>query len=55
MSKTFVAKAWLAGGGLTIGLTGMATQHRWLVWIAVGLLGIAFLLRFVERKSLTPP
>jgi membrane protein implicated in regulation of membrane protease activity len=47
----FVAKAWLGGGGVTVALAGMATQRRWLVWTALALLSIAFLLRFVERKS----
>ena len=51
MSKAFVAKAWLAGAGVVTGLAGMATERRSLVWIAVGLLGIAFVLRFVERRS----
>jgi membrane protein implicated in regulation of membrane protease activity len=51
VSRTFVAKAWLGGGGASIALAGMATERRWLVWIAVALLSIAFLLRFVERKS----
>ncbi|HVH68942.1 MAG TPA: hypothetical protein VM716_13820 [Gemmatimonadales bacterium] len=51
MSRAFVAKAWLAGAGLVSGLAGMATERRALVWIAVGLLAIAFALRFVERKS----
>ena len=33
----FAAKAWLGGSGLAVGLLGMATEHRWAVWIAVGL------------------
>lgn len=54
MNRTFVAKAWLAGVGLLSGLAGMASERRWLVWIAVALLGVAFLLRFVDRGSTTP-
>jgi hypothetical protein len=46
-----VAKAWLGGTGLTTGLLGMATERRWLVGIALGLLAVAFLIRFVERRS----
>jgi len=46
----FVPKAWLGGTGLAIGLVGMASGRRWLVGAAVGLLAVAFLLRFVERK-----
>jgi membrane protein implicated in regulation of membrane protease activity len=54
VNKTFVAKAWLAGAGLVSGLAGMAWERRWLVWIAVALLSVAFLLRFVDRKSAAP-
>ena len=43
-------KAWLGGVGLVIGLAGMATERRWLVEIAIGLLSAAFLLRFGERR-----
>lgn len=42
-------KPWLGGLGLVVGLVGMALKIRWLVWVAVGLLGAAFLLRFVKR------
>jgi hypothetical protein len=44
-----VAKAWLGGIGLTTGLVGIATDRRWLVGIAIGLLAVAFLLRAAER------
>ena len=54
MTKTFVLKAWFGGGGLGVGLLGMATEQRWLVWIAVGLAGVAFLVRFVERAQRAP-
>ena len=50
-SDTFAAKAWLGGSGLAVGLLGIATQHRWAVWIAVGLMGAAFLLRFAQQKT----
>ena len=42
-------KAWVGGLGLVAGLVGMALGIRWLVWVAVGLLAAAFLLRFVKR------
>lgn len=51
MTRFFVIKAWLAGAALAVGLAGMATERRWLVWIAVALLGLAFLLRFAERPK----
>jgi len=54
MTKTFVLKAWFGGAGLGVGLLGMATEQRWLVWIAVGLAGVAFLVRLVERAQRAP-
>ncbi len=54
MTRLFVAKAWLGGSGVAVGLVGMATERRWLVWIALALLGVAFVLRFAERKSAAP-
>jgi membrane protein implicated in regulation of membrane protease activity len=42
-------KTWVGGLALVVGLVGMALEIRWLVWVAVGLLGAAFLLRFVQR------
>lgn len=54
MTRFFELKAWLGGSGLTLGLVGIATERRWLVWIAVGLLSVAFLLRFAERRSPEP-
>lgn len=51
MTRFLLAKAWLGGLGLAAGLFGMATGRRWLVWVAVGLVGLAFVLRFVEKKK----
>jgi membrane protein implicated in regulation of membrane protease activity len=51
VTRFFVAKAWLGGSGVGIGVVGIATQQRWLVWLAVGLLLAAFLLRFAERRE----
>lgn len=50
MTKLFVAKAWLGGVALGVGLVGMASGRRWLVWVAVGLIGLAFAARFAERR-----
>ena len=55
MTRVFPAKAWLAGTGLVAGLVGMALARRWLVYVAVGLLLAAFLLRFAGRKTPPPP
>jgi hypothetical protein len=37
--------------GLAAGLVGMALQWRWLVAVAIGLLAIAFVLRFTEFRA----
>ena len=50
MSRLVLAKAWLGGAGLGIGLAGMAFEVRWLVWIAGGLLTAAFLLRLAGKS-----
>jgi hypothetical protein len=52
VTRFFQLKAWLGGVGLGVGLLGIAIDARWLVWVAVGLLSGAFLLRFADR---TPP
>jgi hypothetical protein len=44
-------KTWVAGAGFMAGLAGMAFERRWLVWVGVGLLCVAFLLRFAGRRS----
>jgi membrane protein implicated in regulation of membrane protease activity len=54
MTRTFVLKAWFGGAGLGVGLLGMATEQHWLVWIAIALAGVAFLVRFVERAQRAP-
>ena len=51
MTRAFAYKAWLGGAGLVAGLFGMALAQRWLVWVAVALLAVAFALRFVGRKA----
>ena len=52
--RLFAVKAWLGGAGLMVGLVGMAIAQRWLVWVAVALMGAAFLLRFAEQKAPRP-
>jgi hypothetical protein len=46
-----VAKAWLGGTGLAVGLGGIVLDTRWLVWCAIGLLALAFAIRFAERRE----
>jgi len=52
--SVLVLKSLFGGVGLGTGIVGMALELRWLVWIAVVLLLLAFLLRFAEQKS-DPP
>ena len=52
--SAFTVKAWCGGLGLAAGLAGMAFERRWLVWLAVSLLGAAFLLRFAHRSDRAP-
>jgi len=51
MTRFFAHKAWLGGAGLVTGLVGMAVAQRWMVGVAVAMLGVAFTLRFAERKA----
>lgn len=48
-------KAWAFGLGLAVGIVGIALTLRWLVWVAVGLLVVAFLLRFLTRTGADAP
>jgi hypothetical protein len=47
-------KPWVAGAGFLVGLMGMAFDLRWLVWVGVGLLSVAFILRFGARDPQSP-
>jgi membrane protein implicated in regulation of membrane protease activity len=49
--RVFAAKAWLGGTALAVGLTGIALERRWLVWVAVTLLAAAFALRFAAPRG----
>lgn len=51
MTRLFLLKAWLGGAALAVGLFGMATDHRWMIWAAVTLLALAFAARFAERRA----
>jgi hypothetical protein len=55
VTRFFALKAWLGGAGLALGLAGLATERRWLVWCAVGFLASAVLLRLAERDRAAPP
>jgi hypothetical protein len=50
-ARALQLKVGTAAVGFVAGLAGMAFERRWLVWVGVGLLGLAFLLRFVGRRS----
>ena len=51
MTRIFWLKAGTGATGLVVGLAGMAAARRWLVWIAVILMGVAFVLRFAEQRN----
>ena len=51
MTRVFWLKAGTGATGLLVGLAGMATARRWLVWIAVILMGVAFVSRLAERRN----
>jgi len=51
MTRLFILKAWLGGAGLAVGLFGMATDRRWMIWAAVCMLAAAFTVRLVERRA----
>ena len=42
------------GVGGAVGVVGMALERRWAVWLAVALLGGAFVVRFAERGRRDP-
>ena len=44
-------KAWAFGAGMTVLIVGMALALRWIVWVAVAFLVVAFLLRFFTRRQ----
>ena len=48
-------KAWAFSLGLAVGIAGMALTLRWLVWVAVGFLVVAFLLRFLPKSGPDAP
>jgi hypothetical protein len=45
------AKVVLASIGFGTGLAGMALETRPLVWVAAGLLAVAFVIRLIERRG----
>lgn len=47
-------KAGALGSALAAGIVGMALSLRWLVWVAIGLLVVAFGLRFTRVPSNDP-
>src|SRR5439155_15904012 len=51
MTRVFWLKAGTGATGLVVGLAGMATARRWLAWIAVILMGVAFVSRLAERRN----
>ncbi len=50
----FRLKAACAAVGLATGIAGIALDRRALIWCAVSLLAVAFLLRFVDKRRSRP-
>jgi hypothetical protein len=46
-----IAKLAIAGAGLAVFLTGVRLNNDLLRWIGIGLVAVAFLLRFLKRRS----
>jgi membrane protein implicated in regulation of membrane protease activity len=40
--------------GAVLGMIGMATDRNWIVFLAVGVLAVGLLLRFVDRGGEPP-
>ena len=49
MSGWTLAKYALMLGGIALVLAGESAERRWIGYIGLGLLAVAFLLRFVQR------
>lgn len=55
MTEQVIAKLVMAGAGIAIFLMGVRTQNDLLRWIGIGLVTVAFLLRFVGRRNRRQP
>jgi hypothetical protein len=51
MNEQLIAKLVIAGAGLAVFFTGVRTENDLLRWIGIGLVAVAFLLRFLKRRS----
>ncbi len=51
MNEQLVAKLAIAGAGLAVFLSGIRTDNDLLRWIGIGLVAVAFFLRFLRRRS----
>ena len=51
MREQLVAKLVIAGAGVAVFLTGVRTEIVYLRWIGIGLVAVAFLLRFLGRRD----
>lgn len=53
-TSAYAVKAGAMGLGLAAGIAGMALALSWLIWVGVGFLVVAFLLRFLPRPGVDP-
>ena len=51
MTERTIAKLVLAGAGLAVFLTGVRSGLPLLRWIGIGLVAVAFVLRFADRRQ----
>lgn len=53
-SRYFEIKALLLVIGASIGVVGMAQERSWLVWIGIGILLVAMILRLMASRRNEP-
>jgi hypothetical protein len=51
MSEQLIAKLVITGAGLAVFFVGVRTENDLLRWIGIGLVAVAFLLRFIGTKG----
>ncbi len=54
MNEQVIAKLVIAGAGIAVFLTGTRIESSLLRWMGIGLVAVAFLLRFVKRRGGSP-
>ena len=55
MTERTIAKLLITGAGLAVFFTGVRTESELLRWIGIGLVAVAFLLRFLPTRGAARP